>query len=218
MGNRCMRPAPEPEAFTLLSSDRRAAPNQEPAVHVDWDDEKSVHHRSAMNSLHNYAIGKMGHLEPSEDPEPASPTTPQRASLKRPASGGGSCITFAVELHQTFHFERHSIECEQSGEEVRSTLLPDADHRDDTGSGCCPSPIRRSNPPVSAANSHHLSNPSDSPTSSEFVNMPADRMDAQRRACSASPQRRHCPDGSLPHFPGPADLPADKPADFPRIE
>ena len=45
---------------------------------VDWEDESSVHQRSAINSLHNYALGKFG-----EKNLPKRPKTRKRSqSLK----------------------------------------------------------------------------------------------------------------------------------------
>jgi hypothetical protein len=56
MGNKCVG------SNTDSRSEREAGGSSvaQPTVQeVDWSDEMSVSHRSAMNSLHNYALGKM---------------------------------------------------------------------------------------------------------------------------------------------------------------
>jgi hypothetical protein len=65
---------------------------------VDWEDERSVHHRSAMNCLHNYALGKMceNRLVESKS-EPGEPQIIRR-------SDSGKSLTFADALEETFIF------------------------------------------------------------------------------------------------------------------
>jgi hypothetical protein len=216
MGNRCMRPETE-EKFEILKREKPEQ-RQPPVVVVDWDDEKSVHHRSAMNSLHNYALGKMANLDPSETPAPASPcncgirkvsSTSNISTIRRCSSQN---IKFANELHQTFHFDRQSVDFERP-----SLDTPPADILDNaTHAGSCPPPPPRS--------SFLPAEPS--PTSSVFM-LPAAHCAAVARCGGAgfgSPPHAaplHLPrchsEPAMPVFPGPADITGD-PVDFPRLE
>jgi hypothetical protein len=65
---------------------------------VNWDDENSVHHRSAMNCLHNYALGKMceNRLEDTKV------GFGEGRMIKR--SDSGKSLTFADALEETFVF------------------------------------------------------------------------------------------------------------------
>ncbi len=65
---------------------------------VDWEDETSVHHRSAMNCLHNYAIGKMCEkrlVDSKADDE-------DQRVIRR--SDSRKSLTFADALEETFVF------------------------------------------------------------------------------------------------------------------
>jgi hypothetical protein len=63
---------------------------------VNWEDENSVHHRSAMNCLHNYALGKMC------ENRLVGPETEDRRIIRR--SDSGKSLTFADALEETFVF------------------------------------------------------------------------------------------------------------------
>jgi hypothetical protein len=224
MGNRCIRPEPE-ERFETLN---REKPEQ-PIIAVDWSDENSVHHRSAMNSLHNYALGKMANLETSES---SGPVSPQKNSFRKVSSTSSTSSTstvrrcfsqnikFATELHQTFHFDRHSAECERPS--IDAPPQPPAEHRTEA------SPPRGAPRARTVATALFLPLPaesSSSPTTSEFTatdcagarfgSPPLAASRAELCAC-AGPLRRHSAP-ALPYFPGPADVPPD-PASFPPIE
>jgi hypothetical protein len=68
---------------------------------VDWNDENSVHHRSAMNCLHNYALGKMT-INKTSDADDSLSAEPCTRTIRRTDSG--KSITFADNLEQTFVF------------------------------------------------------------------------------------------------------------------
>ena len=200
MGNRCVRPDHESEKFqplqTVKCDDRKE-------IAVDWDDEKSVSHRSAMNSLHNYALGKMGHLETEKSV--MVPTSPQKNGLRKPWSisglsktlrkSGSQSISFANELHQTFLFERFSLSMERERAVSEGAFTADDFHRAVSDcAGTCKTDDCHLPPPLS-------------PTTSEFV------------ACSAAACKPAChlPESAMPWFPCLPDEPADT-ADFLRIE
>ena len=129
MGNKCLRPAHEMiEDFQPLQTVKIGNHKE---LSVDWSDENSVHHRSAINSLHNYALGKM-HLK-EDSGSIGSTSSPHKNgllgsySLSRTSPSESQSrsrsISFAAELHQTFNFERQSIsiECDRSGSEYAGT-------------------------------------------------------------------------------------------------
>jgi hypothetical protein len=112
MGNRFSNEDDEP--FTMLdraltranrkkSSEWRSNPESdecsEEKYSVDWNNDESVRHRSAMNSLHNYAIGKMSADERRKSNKPQSP---KKASIR-----------FADVLEQTVYINR-SLLCMDS--------------------------------------------------------------------------------------------------------
>jgi hypothetical protein len=68
-------------------------------IKVDWSNDESVKHRSAMNTLHNYALGKMSAEESHEYHKPQSP---KKASIR-----------FADVLEQTVFINR-SLLCMNS--------------------------------------------------------------------------------------------------------
>ncbi len=108
MGNRFSHRASslDPQAcdldFTGLIDDDAVRPSDSSRhrkTDVDWEDEKSVHHRSAMNCLHNYALGKMcEHRLVDSKPEHED----ERRIFRRTDSG--KSLTFADALEETFVF------------------------------------------------------------------------------------------------------------------
>ena len=66
---------------------------------VDWNNDESVKHRSAMNSLHNYAIGKM--------------SAEERRTSNKPSSPKKASIRFADVLEHTIFIDR-SLLCMDS--------------------------------------------------------------------------------------------------------
>ena len=119
MGNRCMRLAYDVDD---LQPDHVARSVDFEEVAVDWSDENSVHHRSAINSLHNYALGKMGHLKEEDSGSIRTTSSLQRnglilwQSISRTSTAGSRprslSISFASDLHQTFHFEAYPTSME----------------------------------------------------------------------------------------------------------
>ena len=189
MGNKCMRHAPENDRFQPLANVKHDKGDE---IAVDWDNEKSVHHRSAINSLHNYALGKMGHLEADKSKLQSSP---QKNGSRRLWTGtttvqrsGSQSISFADELHQTIHFERHSMSMDFDRTFLENTGLsatpPHADQQD--GDRQSPLPL--------------------SPTTSEFV--ACDPSSAPCKAAGGVPRRR-LELSALPRFPHPAEAPSD---------
>mmetsp|Transcript_47068 Transcript_47068/g.125161 ORF Transcript_47068/g.125161 Transcript_47068/m.125161 type:complete len:178 (-) Transcript_47068:470-1003(-) len=112
MGNKCVGKHMVEEVKHGEEGYGSAVDHEDSSQMPDWDDENSVHHRSAMNSLHNYALGKMTHLandEPQKSPK-FNRTTSSRSSRSL-------SIKFADELHQSILFERPSIDfCSDDGQ------------------------------------------------------------------------------------------------------
>ena len=106
-----------------LLSDRRRHRKTE----VDWEDEKSVCHRSAMNCLHNYALGKMceDRLMESKDAVYCD-----RRMFRRTDSG--KSLTFADNLEETFVFI-NSETCSHARVDAHSE---DATSSDSSNDGC----------------------------------------------------------------------------------
>ena len=71
----------------------------EEVVVPDWEDDDAVHHRSAMNSLHNYAVGKM----PSEESSVCKTSDPKKKWIKK------SPIRFAEVLENTMIVNRSAL-------------------------------------------------------------------------------------------------------------
>lgn len=87
----------------LVSRNRRYSDEetfQSEKIKVDWNNDEAVNHRSALNSLHNYAIGKMS----AED----------HLHIKKPHAKKNS-IRFADVLEQTVIINR-SLLCMESWE------------------------------------------------------------------------------------------------------
>ena len=95
---------------------------------MDWDDERLMSHKCAMNCLHNYAIGKMRIEEESSDKLTHSPCTQCTSPSPKSSSRGGSklltvnsCerkksgqfqnISFAKDLEQIRVFESEQLSC-----------------------------------------------------------------------------------------------------------
>lgn len=87
--------------FEVDDEERLSDNKRQRKTEVDWEDESSVHHRSAMNCLHNYALGKMSEIK-LIDPNDSLPTDHDRRMVRRTDSG--KSITFADDLEQTFVF------------------------------------------------------------------------------------------------------------------
>jgi hypothetical protein len=65
MGNNCFTAQDEDPVFTKLpshTSEKKSSVGQ-----IDWSSESSVRHRSAINCLHNYAIGKISEANQKVD-------------------------------------------------------------------------------------------------------------------------------------------------------
>jgi hypothetical protein len=94
MGNRASkrkRAATEPE----VASDIFPAQSD---VDLDWNDEGSIHRRTALNCLHNYALGKI---------EEQSLPAPGKDDRKRPPQKPS--LTFADQIEQTNVYENVEI-------------------------------------------------------------------------------------------------------------
>jgi hypothetical protein len=76
MGNKCIRG----DARAKFCEDEGELEGQQQKAEVDWSDERDVNRRSAMNSLHNYAIGKM---DESEDSDSNSKKLKKRSTKQR---------------------------------------------------------------------------------------------------------------------------------------
>ena len=107
MGNRFSNPTSSIDAqacdldLTEFEVDENLTPcdgSRHRKTEVDWEDESSVHHRSAINCLHNYALGKMceNRLVVSKA------EVDDRRMIRR--SDSGKSLTFADALEETFVF------------------------------------------------------------------------------------------------------------------
>ena len=172
MGNSCFKPTTDSETNKLDTPDE--------VVIVDWNDERSVLHRSAMNSLHNYALGKMNCPETEAlltktiSKLKFGMTNQQGTTLTENKSSSQS-ISFAIELHQTFHFERQSMSMDS----------------DSTG-------LQNASCSFLAVNDELSSSQPQSPTSSEYI--PFDRSTKVNLVASAD-CGTHYFGSTLPRFP-----------------
>ena len=103
-------------------------------------------------------------------------------------------------VHQTFHFDRHSAECER----------PSSDHPA-VPKAALPSPLLEEESPSSPTTAAFAAAACAAP---RFAAPPPAASCAELCARPGPPRRHSEP---LPRFPGPTDVPAD-PADFPAIE
>ena len=132
MGNSCLGSAPVEIKKT------------EEAV-VDWSNEGLVHHRSAINSLHNFALGKMKNLGTCETSRAKRVTSSPQKGLRTSTLERlqrSQSISFATELHQTFFFERQSMSIDCDPKIMQSVgFCTDIPGTDQSNAGCSPQPL-----------------------------------------------------------------------------
>ncbi len=90
MGNRaCKRKRPATE----VANDTFPAQSD---LDVDWNDEGSIHRRTALNCLHNYALGK---IEEQSLPSPQAEKDDRKRLPRKPS------LKFADQIEQTNFYE-----------------------------------------------------------------------------------------------------------------
>ena len=107
--------------YNNFSKDTNTSVTAEKHHSVDWDNEASIYHKSAMNCLHNYALGKMHVIDTKLDPKSHKPAMKKRLikALQKHLLGRshssrlevecpgrkGHSISFAENLEQIFEIE-----------------------------------------------------------------------------------------------------------------
>jgi hypothetical protein len=218
MGNKCFRLIKN-EGYGEESQVAKRRDSSPPAV--DWDDEMSVHHHCAMNSLHNYALGRMEETLFSDTPttlsrhvsfrkfEPRTHLNHQNLSEQRSDTIN---ISFADVLEQTFHFER----AERSSIEYGPANIDKIDVAADRMIGIrfSNSTVATDTQPGSACENHEYGSASGNQNNTHPLTIPI-CMDSQQLftssdcSCLASTNNFQ--------FPGPADS-LLVPIEFPIME
>mmetsp|Transcript_20275 Transcript_20275/g.56160 ORF Transcript_20275/g.56160 Transcript_20275/m.56160 type:complete len:122 (-) Transcript_20275:205-570(-) len=111
MGNRASAVSSSTEQFeeSYESYGSDEAEKMERKKDVDWSDESSVHHYSAINCLHNYALGKMA----EEGLKKITSDDGEKRSYRK--SDLSKSLTFAESLEETIiissrdgHIDEHA--------------------------------------------------------------------------------------------------------------
>ena len=122
MGNNCFTAQEEDPVFTKLpphTSQKKSSAGQ-----IDWSSESSVRHRSAINCLHNYAIGKIP-IEANEkmvDKE-VHESDDSKSISNKPKSQNFQ-LRFSKDIEQEYLIDRQylSLDAGRNSDEAQSPL------------------------------------------------------------------------------------------------
>ncbi len=122
MGNKCFTAKEEEPVFTKLPP--HTSQKKSSVCQIDWSSESSVRHRSAINCLHNYAIGKTfseanqrtddTQLHDADDPKPNS----NKQKLQ-------TCqLRFSQDIEQEYVIDREylSLDAGRNSDDAQSPL------------------------------------------------------------------------------------------------
>lgn len=109
MGNQCFTTKEEEPVFKGVRNPSVSRKKSSVCI-IDWNSESSVTHRSAINCLHNYAIGKILAGIESSQPIQHHPTKQRSLDVQ---------LRFSQELHQEIIIEREllSVDAGRDGEQ-----------------------------------------------------------------------------------------------------